>query len=197
MRRFQRGGYEEALRTALANAVRPGDVVWDVGANVGLYSRMFSDWVGHDGSVEAFEPSGQARDALDELALPNVTVHGVALGDRATTLELHLSAHSMTNSLVGGDGSGGPSTPVTVVRGDDLRLPQPQVVKIDVEGFEEEVLHGMVRTLQQCRAVFCEIHFAVLERRGETYAPRRIERFLADNSFSVDWLDASHLVGRR
>jgi FkbM family methyltransferase len=197
MRRFQRGGYEEALRRALESAVRPGDVVWDVGANVGLDSRMFSDWVGPDGSVEAFEPSGPAREALDELELPNVTVHGVALGDRATTLELHLSAHSMTNSLVGGDGGGGPTTPVTVVRGDDLCLRQPQVIKIDVEGFEEEVIQGMLRTLQQCRAVFCEIHFAVLERRGETYAPRRIERLLGNNGFSVDWLDTSHLVGRR
>lgn len=37
-------------------AIKPGDVIWDVGANVGYYTRKFSDSVGPAGQVFAFEP---------------------------------------------------------------------------------------------------------------------------------------------
>ena len=48
------GSYEEGVHKALAGAVRPGDVVWDVGANVGIYTEQFCSWVGQDGFVVAF-----------------------------------------------------------------------------------------------------------------------------------------------
>src|SRR5581483_11355219 len=49
--------YERQFRKQMIDIVRPGDVVWDVGANVGYYSRMFSDLVGPTGHVVAWEPS--------------------------------------------------------------------------------------------------------------------------------------------
>jgi FkbM family methyltransferase len=65
---------------------------------------------------------------------------------------------------------------VQVARGDDLDFPQPNIVKIDVEGFEYDVIAGMQTRLraQECRAVFCELHFEVLERRGFRQAPAKI-----------------------
>ena len=48
--------YERRVLAVLTGAVKPGDVVWDVGANVGLYSEQFCQWVGEDGFVVAFEP---------------------------------------------------------------------------------------------------------------------------------------------
>ena len=54
-------GYEQALTRAMHSAVRPGDVVWDVGANIGEYAAQFADWVGLDGRVYAFEPRSPVR----------------------------------------------------------------------------------------------------------------------------------------
>src|SRR4051812_19131652 len=56
--------YEEAFHQALKQAIEPGNVVWDIGANVGLYTNHFLDWVGPSGKVVAFEPLPKAFDAL-------------------------------------------------------------------------------------------------------------------------------------
>src|SRR5580700_3209935 len=50
------GTYEVARLRALANAVSPGTVVYDVGANVGIYSLLASLRAGPSGKVYAFEP---------------------------------------------------------------------------------------------------------------------------------------------
>lgn len=90
---------------------------------------------------------------------------------------------------------------VAVTRGDALienkNLPYPSVIKIDVEGYEEEVLKGLLATLTrpECRAVFCEMHFTLLAERGEKYAPIRIQKLLKDAGFKTTWVDASHLAG--
>ncbi len=48
--------YEYRFHQALVAAVREGDVVWDVGANVGPYTELFCQWTGPGGLVVAFEP---------------------------------------------------------------------------------------------------------------------------------------------
>jgi hypothetical protein len=75
----------------------------------------------------------------------------------------------------------------------------PNVIKVDVEGFEEEVLLGMgdVLTSPELRSVLVEVHFLKLEVRGRATAPVRIEKLLKSKGFRTDWVDASHLVGTR
>ena len=73
-------------------------------------------------------------------------------------------------------------------------------MKIDVEGFEYEVISGMQTTLNaaQCRAVFCELHFEVLEKRGLRQNPARIVKRLRSLGFAkVRWLDASHISAHK
>src|SRR5208337_2172509 len=81
------------------------------------------------------------------------------------------------------------SSPVRIIRGDEYDGPRPNVMKIDVEGFEEEVLTGMPRVLAdpRLRAIFLEVHFALLEQRGKTTAPLRIERTLREYKFRTKW----------
>ncbi len=88
---------------------------------------------------------------------------------------------------------------VTIYRGDTIceRMGRaPNVIKIDVESFEEEVLKGLDRTLTrpELRSVLVEVHFAQLEQRGQMYAPARIEELLRGKGFKVVWLDPSHLA---
>ena len=77
------------------------------------------------------------------------------------------------------------------------RIGNPDVVKIDVEGFEEEVLHGLDRRLSSVRVVVVEVHFQALESRGQANAPIRIAKFVGGKGFTTHWIDANHPAGKR
>ena len=67
-KRISPNAYEHKFHSALLAAIKPGDNVWDVGANVGFYTQLFADVVGPDGKVIAFEPSPEAFETLRSLA---------------------------------------------------------------------------------------------------------------------------------
>jgi FkbM family methyltransferase len=201
-----RDGYEQAFDDALRAEVRAGDVVWDVGANVGLYTRIFSEGAGPSGTVCAFEPVPSCFAELKRRCedRPNVRFFGQALGDREATLPMWTAGDPLgaTHSFVQA-GADQTRIDVRVAPGDALvareAVPTPNVIKIDVEGFEEEVLTGMPDAIANpaCRAVFIEVHFGILEKRGARQAPARIQRFLSEKGFKTRWTDSSHLAARR
>lgn len=55
--------YKEAFRDALHAAIRPGNMVLDVGANVVLYAQAFLEWVDPAGGIVAFEPAPESDPA--------------------------------------------------------------------------------------------------------------------------------------
>ncbi len=202
-----KGGYESKVRSALEAAVREGDVVWDVGANVGLYTQLFSTWVGATGEVVAFEPVPSCFASLSERigAASNVRVVNVGLSDAEASLPMYLAddEEGTTHTFVSARGGDRQVTELEVRPGDDVRLAGglrvPNVIKIDVEGFELEALRGLNETLRQpeCRAVLCEVHFGVLEARGHKHGPSEVGAYLGDHGFETSWIDLSHLAAVR
>ncbi|MCA1711766.1 MAG: FkbM family methyltransferase [Actinobacteria bacterium] len=195
------GGYEARFEQALTGAVRPSDCVWDVGANVGLYVPSLLDCLGPSGVLVAVEPAPECVAVLRGLAAPDprLRVAPVALSDRSgdATFSVADGATAVSNGLrEGGD------MIVPTVTGDELvgeDVPAPNVVKIDVEGFEWEVLRGMPGVLADSRlhTVLVEVHFSQLADRGMTDAPAHMVRLLEAARFTVGWTDPSHLVARR
>ena len=201
--------YEETLYHALKGTILPGDIIWDVGANVGVYTELFCEWTGPTGRVIAFEPNpapmAKIKDRLKDCSW--LTLENVALGPRCepSTLiverdDYTVSGHVHFDSEA--ERSGRLSVPIQILTGDAVceRLGTvPNVIKIDVEGYEEEVLAGLDRTLSSptVRALFIEIHFRELEARGQIKAPIRIERLLKSKGFKLKWPDLNHLVALR
>lgn len=198
--------YEDRFQKRLLAEIRPGDCVWDVGANVGLYSTMFSGIVGPAGKVIAFEPSPTnfARLETAVASLNNVILMPMGLGETSGPM-----AFAEGSDAVGATGrvlpkAGAATGPrVEVRRGDDLvRLAEaavPNLMKIDTEGFELEVLRGLTDTLRHpgLRALGIEIHFTLLNDRGMVGASAEIERILKASGFKCVWPDPSHIVARR
>ena len=202
----QRRSYEAGFDAELRRAIRPGDCVWDVGANLGLYTERFADQAGPTGIVHAFEPAPSCFAALQARTknLPNVVRHELALGRAEASLPMQLAADPLgaTHSLAAPP-TGGETKLVRVTSGDLFRRTEqirvPNVIKIDVDGFEEDVLLGLETTLADatCRAILCEVHFGIFEKRNDRYAPARIERLLRKHGFSLKWTDASHVAATR
>ena len=146
----------------------PNDVLYDVGANLGLYAIFFARAVGNGGQIIAFEPE---RDSYSRLmrnlelnGLSNVRPYCKAIGEIDGTARLAIGGTTGNYSLVRTYTNEIDSQTIQVVAGDDFiekeSLPLPNVLKIDVEGFELSVLRGLQRTLSkpQCRLVYCELH---------------------------------------
>jgi FkbM family methyltransferase len=203
-----RGKYETSFGDALRQTIRTGDRVWDVGANVGYYTRQFSAWVGPEGIVFAFEPSPLNASRLRTTVghLSNVRIKEVALG--ADNGIAHISQGSddtgATSKLV--NASSAPSTegvPVNIHTGLTLvqsgQADPPNVLKIDTEGYELDVVSGLGSLLgsRALRAIFVEVHFGLLAARGQPAAPAELESLLERTGFRVRWIDASHVEATR
>jgi FkbM family methyltransferase len=160
---------KETLELLMAS-LRPGDIVYDVGANVGLYTVFLGKIVGGTGQVLAFEPDSRNYRRLQENIglnrLPNVHCFRKALADRTGTAELYIEkGDTCVSSLVRPLSTGNIEQQVVeLVEGDGFRraenLPVPHAIKIDVEGSEYAVIQGLRGTLAEtlCRLVCCEIH---------------------------------------
>lgn len=205
---FRSGDYEDQFQMAMLGAIREGDVVWDVGANVGFYSKKFSDSAGSSGKVFAYEPSRINLERLNEAvaSLTNVTVVPMALGEYEGVVifeqgddPLGATSRIVDKSVT----ESGRQVEIQQSSGDHLvssgAIAIPNVIKIDTEGFELDVLRGLRRTLRQksLRTLCVEIHFGLLKERGLPNAPSEIEELLVSSGFSLVWPDASHIVATR
>jgi len=158
------------IKTLLKN-IKTNDVVYDVGAFLGLHTVFFAERVGECGRVVAFEPSSYGYQALKDNIklnnLNNVVTINMALGDKIGEATLKGNDSSMY-SLSEQFGNSIFNQKTMIMPGDLLvkekNLSLPNVVKIDVEGYEYLVIKGLEKTLRQsrCRLVCCELHPTLL-----------------------------------
>jgi len=142
--------------------VRPGDVVWDVGANLGLFGFAAA----HRASrVLLLEPDPWLANLLRKSAAhySNVSVIETAVADYCGTGTLHIATRGRASNFLFGNGNsqaGGKrrAEQVRVASLDSLPGPLPNIVKIDVEGSELAVLRGATQILAKARPiVICEV----------------------------------------
>ncbi|MEB3310869.1 MAG: FkbM family methyltransferase [Snowella sp.] len=110
-------------------------------------------------------------------------------GETSPTNHLSKNTENTTNTIG-----------VQVMMGDTLakQLNQyPNFIKIDVEGFEVEVLKGMREVLssEKLHSIFIEVHFRLLKEAGNPYGSQTIIKILKDYNFKVKWIDFSHVMG--
>lgn len=163
--------HERHILDAIIDAARPDDVVWDVGACLGIHTFTTAKHL-PDGEVVAFEPMPTNRGVLiDNMTvnhLDNVTVRREALADEDGTAEFAIresvEAGYGRHSLDVGDYDKIRSIEVDTRRGNGLAVgtdvSPPNIVKIDVEGASPLVIEGMrdVLARDSCRHVFLETH---------------------------------------
>jgi FkbM family methyltransferase len=145
--------YEKPSLVPILEAVlRPGGTFFDVGANIGIYTGWAARLVGASGQVHAFEPVPRTRGYLtaflERNGLAQVRVVPAAVGAKPGSLKLHTVPHAsgLASALPRPDRGGTVEIEVPVVTLDGYVLERaaapPALVKIDVEGFEFEVLRG-------------------------------------------------------
>jgi len=163
--------YEEpSLAPVLRATLQKGDTFFEVGANIGIYATWGARIVGNEGRVYAFEPvPDTARhliDLVDLNALHNVILvpHAVSAKPGKLTLRILPHASGLSSAVESFDGEATESITVEAVAIDSFiataGATRPQLLMIDVEGWEFEVIcgaHGLL-TGSSPPAVLFESH---------------------------------------
>jgi FkbM family methyltransferase len=204
------GVWEPNLSYWLRDHLRPGDVVVDVGANIGYFSLLGASCVGPTGRVIAFEPVPSIADALEKAVAANgylVEVHREVASDVVGTTEVFRAAEGNIgrSSTIAGDDAASEGLIRTVRVADVVDAaswPRITFVKVDVEGDEMRVLRGMeplLRALSPDAAVLVEVSPDDLEVRGGSAAElltfmenAGFQPFAVQNSYAAR--DYAHFV---
>jgi FkbM family methyltransferase len=145
------GVWEPAVSKFMREAIRPGAVVADIGANIGYYTLLMSRAVGPEGRVYAVEPGPAIRarleDALTRNGITNVTVIPYGISDRSERRSFEQASANLGASKFGEVSDDGIELRrlADVIPAEDLaRL---SFIKLDVEGMEAPVMRDLTGLL--------------------------------------------------
>ena len=208
------GRYEAVEIALMRRFLRAGDVIVDVGANVGYLTRFFAQAVGPLGKVYAFEPNPLIFPLLrrNVAKFRQVVVFDVGLSTNEAEMPLFVpgSNHAVASFVREYpathvfDGHGGQLHAVAakLVRGDEFMAkididnsgpPQADrerridILKVDVEGWELNVLAGLEETIMSSKKIiiFCEYNPSAQECAGRT--PRELLDWFLDRQFALSY----------
>lgn len=167
--------HEPGVQALLKRALKPGDLVVDVGAHIGLIGVELARHVGAAGHVVLVEPNPRSAEAARRTLISNgfgdrFSLHIVAGGAKAGRADYFFGSNSMLGSLAAQNGAQLGVLEVQVASLDEIVLQGREVslVKIDVEGWENEVAKGMGRVCSESPDILVIAEFAAfhLARTG-------------------------------
>ena len=200
---YDGNSYEEHFDKSFNDLLFPDYCVYDIGANIGHYTKVFSEKVGKSGVVIAFEPSKINFDKLihNISNYSNVEAINIAVGAEETVLILSQGEDEIgaTSSIISDTNGVGQITNVLPLDKIVVGRPFPNAIKIDVEGFELEVLNGALNTLNDNRLKLLgiEVHFSLLEAKNVKNVTGSIESILKTAGFTIKWTDFSHIIATK
>jgi FkbM family methyltransferase len=171
--------------------------VVDVGANIGIHARFFSQLTGSNGRVHAFEPSPTNFLRLEDniAGRPNVTAVRAAVGEKSGTVGLFLSDTLNVDHRTYDDGNDRERVEVPLVSLDEYFRPGTVIdfLKIDVQGYEDSVLRGAARILRENSGIKALIEFWPYGLRKAGTDPASVLQFIEALDFDVGAVDRQGL----
>ncbi|MFA6086223.1 FkbM family methyltransferase [Mucilaginibacter sp.] len=169
------------------NAIcKPGDIVLECGGHHGLTAVVISKWIGNEGHLYTFEPNPDnvaiIKKNIEINGVKNATIIPNAVGAEDGTIMI---SHSSSNSYIlkGKEHNG---IEVAVVKADDYLHLKPTVIKIDVEGFETDVLKGATELLKTMPKLAIELHPDMMSRYGSS-VEELLSLLSTDYNLWVQW----------
>ena len=197
----RRPGYEE-LASHLAPYLPPDGVLFDIGSNIGFFTKVLAEKTGFRGKALLFEAvpnlAALSRRTLSDAAF-RFEVFPCRLGDKNETLFMHTSKDGNIgwNTFVSEKaGPGMAETRVDVKVFDEMGVREtPSVLKIDVEGSEYRVIRGMMKSLASWNpkpVILCELSWGKKHPHWEEQA--EVLRSLSALGFDLCRLDGSRIL---
>jgi len=170
-------GFKEPEKDRLFSMISKGQTIIDVGANIGDMTLNFAKIAGDNGLVIAFEPFPPMFSKLTQnIALnsfKNIVTQNLGLANATSVLEMEEPSEGNPGMNRITSNSSKNTTQISVVRLDDFlkksNIQEIHIIKIDVEGYEHEVLKGAQEILTHQRPLlFIELDDANLRDQGSS-----------------------------
>ena len=197
---------EEPDLQVVESLVKPGSIAIDIGANVGVYTKFLSHFVGRGGTVVSVEPIAETYSYLvhgvEQLALENVRTFNRALSDveGKATMVVPTEASGEKNFYQAHlEPAGGEGESVVVTTLDRLSAQfdanRVSFIKIDVEGFELACCKGGLELLRASKpACLIEISQNFDEKGSPSY---ELARLFDELGYRIYWFDGTRIRLRK
>lgn len=182
--------FEYFERSVMKKHIKKGDIVLDIGANIGFYTVLFSKWVGETGRVYAFEPDKTNFKILKlnvkKNNCKNVILYNLAVYSKNKTLNFYLSPKLGEHSLI-------PEfytkiTKVKVATVDSLIKTKIDFIKMDIEGSEAHALKGMKKLIEMNNEMKMFLEYSPYLIRRSGLKPKSFLKQL-EKDFKLYWVN--------
>jgi FkbM family methyltransferase len=179
------GKFEPTMQKVMVNVIRPGQVIYDLGANNGLHGLLMAGLVGEKGLVYNFEPLPTNLEEIEGNFKLNGINHyhnvAAAVSDKDEKAVFRISTHAKQGSLSENGRSSGETVEVECTTLDTFigkGNPGPSFMKIDVEGAEGAALRGFSGSIRKYWPVMIiELHTPQQDRE--------VGKFLMDHQYTA------------
>lgn len=199
-------GFKEKQRDRLYSLIRPGDIVLDVGTNIGETLLHFAKLVGESGYAYGFEPDSRnfknvnANIALNEFK--NLHVFNLGVSDKKETVRLfRVDPHNLGMNRILNENEAKAFDDFTTIETDTLdnviaenNIDRVDVIKIDIEGYEMHALRGAKGLIRKFKPkLFIEVGYTRLINLGTS--PNEMVQFLIDLGYRVFNAETDEEIG--
>lgn len=204
--------HEPSTTKLLKSMIGDSMIIVDIGANIGYYTLLFGHAVGPSGRVFAVEPEPRNYDLLRanvrESLLNNITLLNYAVGSKDAVSKLFVANQSNVHTLVKGQKPESKYVKVqektldSIVR--EVGASNVDLVRMDVEGYEVEILKGAAETLSRYKPiVIMEVHFHLV---GNDEISRMLDclktfnykaDYIVNRKLDYPWIKKNAVIGER
>jgi len=142
----------------VSKEIKKGDIILDIGANMGYYTSVFAKLAGEEGKVYAFEPDPDnfaiLKKNIKKRGFKNVVLIQKAVSDKTGKMKLFLSEFHKGDHRIYDPGDNRKTIEIDTIRLDDYFKEYKgkiDFIKMDVQGVEVQVLRGMPLLLQNAK----------------------------------------------
>ena len=182
------GEWSEGENIIMSRFISEGDIVIDMGANIGTTVLSLSKQVGNQGRVIAFEPQNLMSQCLHtNLTLndiTNVAVENAAVSNKSGWARINDARYAKVGRY-GEAGIAKEGTKVRTIKLDDIEVPRCNLIKIDIEGHELQAIKGGESFLKKHRPTL------YMEAKKNIPETKKYMKWLFDNNWSCYWHFAS------
>ncbi|KKQ77586.1 MAG: Methyltransferase FkbM family [Parcubacteria group bacterium GW2011_GWC1_38_6] len=188
--------WDEMISDVLLDNLYPGGTFIDVGANIGYFSLLASRLVGGNGTVQAFEPvkqlSTQFSTSIRKNNFDNIYLHRYACGSETREMDIMVNKQNVGGSslIEAKNPLGSIHERIQIRKMDDMlkNIQHIDMIKIDVEGYEFEVLKGAENLIKKHKPKIIFEFNPVIYEASLTGSSLQLLKFLTEHHYVIQTL---------